>query len=619
MDSQKYAILSVYDKNGIGKIARHLFKEGYTLLSTGGTYRKISEELGMINDDGKIVHSSRVVQISRYTGFPEILDGRVKTLHPRIYGSLLARRDKPEHMAELVSHNIPNIDVVVVNLYPFHLAVQGKADMNESLELIDIGGVSLIRAAAKNWQNVAILTDPSDYDDFIQGRLDPENKVRRLEMSVKAFQTTSEYDSMINQYLGSSLSDKAKSGTIIRREYTGGVNLKYGCNPHQGMAGLHMIGSGKNFPIRVVNGKLGYINVLDALAGWQLVREARRLFNLPAVTSFKHTSPAGVGLGVPITGNLRTAYGLSETEGVEGNLATAFIRARYADPMSSFGDFIALSDVCDLETAKLIRREVSDGVIAPGYTADALPVLQSKRSGNYLILQIDPQYEPRERVEVREMFGLVLTQEVNRAIVDFNVFTENNIPTQAKDIDADSQRDLLLANLTLKYSQSNNVVMAQDGQVIAVAAGQQSRVDCVKLAKRKAEIWMMRQHPKVLSLMNEFKPEIKRQDQVNAIIRYIEGDMTEIEFDEWSENFKKPSSLKMMGREEKISYINQMRGVCLASDAFFPFRDNIDHASQVGVRYIIQPGGSLADPGIIQACDEYGMSMVFSGKRMFTH
>lgn len=610
--TSQYALISTYDKTNVVPFAEFLVSRGYKILSTGGTFKILAEK----------IKKSELFAVSELTKFPEILDGRVKTLHPKIYGSLLAKRSKRFHREQLKEHGIPDIRIVAVNLYPFHQAVEENMDMEEAQELIDIGGVSLIRGSAKNWQDVLILTDPKDYQELMNNYDSlMGNDTFRLSLAVKAYQTTSNYDYSIATYIDPQEADTE----VTDRQYKSRMKLKYGCNPHQGEARISTIFnqtdiSKNRFPLDILSGSPGYINLLDALNGWQLVRELRSLFKAPAAASFKHTSPAGSAIATPLDETLKKVYDLPNDLELTP-LATAFIRARNADPMSSFGDFIALSDICDEATARLIKREISDGVIAPDYTEEALDLLRSKKNGNYLILRMDPEYEPSDNLEYREIFGLGFTQERNTAIVGQEVFAnpKENMPTTNKDVPAEAKRDLLLATTTLKYSQSNNVVFAKGGQVVGVAAGQQSRVDCVKLGGRKVTVWYLRQHPKAKALWEQFRKDIriKRQDKVNAIVRYVEGDFTEVELKTWNTLFVEPPA--PLTQVEKDEFMRTLNGVSMSSDAFFPFRDNIDHASKFGVSYVMQPGGSLADAAVAKACDDYNMVMVNTGKRMFTH
>lgn len=389
------------------------------------------------------------------------------------------------------------------------------------------------------------------------------------------------------------------------------IQLKYGCNPNQKPSRIFME-DGSDLPVTVLNGKPGYINFLDAFNGWQLVKELKEATGLPAATSFKHVSPAGAAVGLPLSDTLAKIYWVDDL-GELSPLACAYARARGADRMSSFGDFIALSDICDTDTARLIKREVSDGVIAPGYTDEALEVLKTKRKGTYNIIKIDPDYKPA-LTETKEVFGITFEQDRNEAKITAELL--ENRPTKNKEIPENAQRDLLIALITLKYTQSNSVCYVKDGQAIGIGAGQQSRVHCTRLAGNKADIWWLRQNPKVLAL--PFKENIRRPDRDNTIDVYISDDYEDVLADGVWENFftEKPEPLT---REEKKAWIAQLKGVSLGSDAFFPFGDNIERAQRSGVEYIAQAGGSIRDDNVIETCDKYGIAMAFTGLRLFHH
>ena len=387
------------------------------------------------------------------------------------------------------------------------------------------------------------------------------------------------------------------------------INLRYGMNPHQGQA--KVTANGRPLPIRVLNGEPGFINLLDALNGFQLVRELRRATGLPAAASFKHVSPAGAAVYSPLTPELAKAYFVDDMEDLS-ELAVAYARARGADRMSSFGDAAALSDIVDVPTAKLLKREVSDLVVAPGYTDEALAILKEKKGGKYLILQIDPDYVP-DPVETRTVFGLTLQQERNNAVLDESVF--ENIVTENKDLPEGAKRDLLVALITLKYTQSNSVCYALDGQTIGIGAGQQSRIHCTRLAGDKADRWYLRQHPIALNM--KFRPGLPRAERNNAIDLWLEEVLTPVEQANWEGYFEEVP--RRLTPEEKREWLKGLRGVSYASDAFLPFRDNLDRASRSGVRYVIQAGSSLRDEEVIKAANEYGMVMVCSGVRLFHH
>lgn len=389
------------------------------------------------------------------------------------------------------------------------------------------------------------------------------------------------------------------------------LELKYGCNPNQKPSRIYMQ-DGSDLPIQVLGGRPGYINFLDAFNGWQLVSELKKATGLPAATSFKHVSPAGAAVGLPLTDTLAKIYWVDDL-GEISPLACAYARARGADRMSSFGDFIALSDVCDTDTARLIKREVSDGVIAPGYEPEALALLKQKKKGNYNIIQIDADYVPAV-LEHKEVFGITFEQGRNELHIDKDFFSD--VVTEKKEIPDAAKIDLAIAMITLKYTQSNSVCYVKGGQAIGIGAGQQSRIHCTRLAGQKADNWWLRQCPKVLAL--PFKEGIKRADRDNAIDLYIGEEYMDVLADGTWENIftEKP---EVFTREEKRAWLDKLTGVALGSDAFFPFGDNIERARKSGVKYIAQPGGSVRDDNVIATCDKYGMVMAFTGIRLFHH
>lgn len=386
------------------------------------------------------------------------------------------------------------------------------------------------------------------------------------------------------------------------------LKLRYGCNPHQAPA--RVFRNDGELPITVLSGAPGYINLCDALNAWQLVRELKQVLGLPAAASFKHVSPAGAAVGVPLSEDLKKACFVEDLELTP--LASAYARARGADRMSSFGDWAALSDVCDEATARILKREVSDGVIAPGFSPEALEILRTKREGKYHVIQIDPAYEAPE-LETREIFGISFEQRRNALVPDATML--ERVVTREKTLPDTARRDLLLAQITLKYTQSNSVCFAFDGQVIGVGAGQQSRIHCTRLAGAKADKWFLRQHPDVLDL--QFKASVGRADRNNAIDQYLEDWLTPGERRIWADHFDVVPS--PMSPAEKRACLASRSGVALGSDAFFPFRDNIDRAHASGVSFIVQPGGSVRDDLVIEACDAYGMVMCFTGTRLFHH
>lgn len=389
------------------------------------------------------------------------------------------------------------------------------------------------------------------------------------------------------------------------------LQLKYGCNPNQKPSRIYME-DGSELPIKVISGRPGYINFMDAFNGYQLVRDLKKNTGLPAAASFKHVSPAGAAVGLPLSDTLKKIYFVDDMPELSP-LACAYVRARGADRMSSFGDFISLSDICDASTASVIKREVSDGVIAPGYTDEALEILHQKKKGNYVVIQIDPEYVPAP-LEKRQIFGVTFEQ--GRQELDINDELLSNIVTKNKDLPESALRDLKISLITLKYTQSNSVCFVKDGQAIGVGAGQQSRVHCVRLAGQKADNWWKRQSPQVLSL--PFKDNIRRADRDNAIDVYIGDEYMDVLRDgEWQKVFtEKPP---VFTAEEKRAWLDKMEGVTLGSDAFFPFSDNIERAKKSGVQYIAEPGGSIRDDAVIECCDKYNMVMAFTGIRLFHH
>lgn len=391
------------------------------------------------------------------------------------------------------------------------------------------------------------------------------------------------------------------------------IELKYGCNPNQKPSRIFV--EKGSLPVEVLSGRPGYINFLDALNAWQLVRELREATGLPAAASFKHVSPAGAAVGLPLSDTLKKIYFVDDIAGLDSSpMACAYARARGADRMSSYGDFIALSDTCDLPTALIIKREVSDGVIAPDFTPEALEILREKRKGTYNVIRIDPTYKP-EPIERKQVFGITFEQGRNEIRLDDPQLFEN-IPTQNKTFTEDARRDLMIALITLKYTQSNSVCYAKDGQAIGIGAGQQSRIHCTRLAGQKADTWWLRQHPKVMAL--PFVEGIRRADRDNTIDIYIGDECDDVLAEgAWQQFFQtKPEPLS---REEKWAWIAENRGVSLSSDAFFPFGDNIERAHKSGVEFIAQAGGSVRDDHVIMMCDKYGIAMAFTGVRLFHH
>ncbi|CEP19015.1 hypothetical protein [Parasitella parasitica] len=587
--SQKIAILSVYDKTGLLDFAKELHALNVRLIGSGGTAKLVREAGIPIGD------------VSEITKAPEMLGGRVKTLHPAVHGGILARNIESDER-DLAEQHIEKIDIVVCNLYPFKETI-AKPDVTipQAVEEIDIGGVTLLRAAAKNHARVSIVSDPLDYtkiiDELKRGEITQET---RNSLALKAFNQTADYDTAISDY--------------FRREYAKNeamMTLRYGANPHQNPAQI-FVKHGK-LPFEVLSGSPGYINFLDALNSWALVKELKEATGIAAAASFKHVSPAGAAIGVELDDTAKKVYQVDDLKLPLSPLANAYARARGADRMSSFGDFIALSDKVDLITAKIISREVSDGVIAPDYDDDALELLKSKKSGKYCVLKMDPAYEP-EQQEIRQVYGLYLEQKRNTYKIDTSLFS--NIVSKNKDLPKEAIRDLIVATIALKYTQSNSVCYAKDGMVIGLGAGQQSRIHCTRLAGDKADNWWLRHHPKVLAF--DFKKGTKRADKSNAIDLYVTNQTGEgVERAAWEANFN--TVPEPLTAEERKEWMSKLENTVVSSDAFFPFSDNIYRAHRSGVKYIAAASGSVQDNAVIAAADSNDMVLVHTSLRLFHH
>lgn len=545
------------DKTGLPELVKGLAKLNVKLVGTGGTAK-------LIRDAGL-----EVQDVSSLTGAPEMLGGRVKTLHPVVHGGILAQSTASDD-ADLAERKIAKIDMVVCNLYPFQKTV-AKPDVTipQAVEDIDIGGVTLLRAAAKNHARVTVLSDPADYPAFLTALEAGEiTSSARQTYALKAFEHTASYDSAISGYFrGQFASNGAQHMT-----------LRYGANPHQKPAAAYMHDS--DLPFKVLCGSPGYINLLDALNAWPLVKELKATLHFPAAASFKHVSPAGAAIGVPLSDTEKKVYMVDDIAGLdESGLAQAYARARGADRMSSFGDMIALSDTVDVATAKIISREVSDGVIAPGYEPAALELLAKKKAGKYLVLQIDPAYEPASQ-ESRTVYGVTLTQGRN----DFSVSpttTFKPVPSSSSTssstagsspiLSADAQRDLTVATIALKYTQSNSVAYALNGQLIGLGAGQQSRIHCTRLAGDKADNWWMRFHSRTLAI--EFADKVKRPDKSNAIDLLCSGQTptTTQEKMDYERLFKDGKVPVPFSDEERAEWLAKLQNVACSSDAFVSF------------------------------------------------
>lgn len=596
------ALISVSDKTNIVPFCTFLASKNVQLLSTGGTAKAL-RDAGLT-----------VMDVSEYTGSPECLDGRVKTLHPKIHGGLLGVRGNDVHEEQMKNLDIGKIDMTILNLYPFEQTVKGGGDFHQCIENIDIGGPSMLRSTAKNHAATTIVTSPDQYDEVMQCITNSGGTTLALrkQFAARAFALSAAYDSAIANWFTNQLEDDGNQ-PVITRVYKPEFPLKYGCNPHQKPAGISSVLNNK-LPFDVLNGVPGYINLLDAANAWQLVKELRAATNLASAASFKHVSPAGAAVAVPLSEVECQAYEISTQDAEKLTpVALAYLRARNADPMCSFGDFAAVSDEVDEATALILKKEVSDGIIAPSYTPQALDILKSKKGGKFIVLKATENYDPGD-IEYREVYGMTFAQKRNDIIISSDHM--KNVVTSNKDAVNDTVvRDMIVASITIKYTQSNSVGFAKDGMMVGVGAGQQSRVDCVKLAGRKVDTWYLRQHPKVLGL--KFKAGVKRQDRVNARVRYIEGDFTPEEKVRWEAQFDEvPEPLTV---EEKDAFMASATGVTISSDAFFPFRDSIDHASKHGVSYVVQPGGSVQDAGVTSACEEYQMAQCHTGVRLFHH
>jgi phosphoribosylaminoimidazolecarboxamide formyltransferase / IMP cyclohydrolase len=585
---KKQALLSVSDKTGLVELAQALHELGFGLIASGGTASAIRETGLPVQD------------VADLTGAPEMLGGRVKTLHPAVHGGILARNAESDQ-ADMKAQGYRNIDLVVCNLYPFQQTVaQAGVTLPEAVEQIDIGGVTLLRAAAKNHLRVTILCDPADYSTALaelRGQGDTNLPTRQL-LALKAFQHTAVYDDAIANFLRQQFPHSHSQ-----------LTLRYGINPHQAPAQIYTMQG--ELPLKVLNGSPGTINLLDALNGWPLVQELKAALGLPAAASFKHVSPAGAAVAVPLSKQEARAYFVDDLDTLTP-LASAYAKARGADRMSSFGDWVALSEPVDTMTARLIAREVSDGVIAPGYEPEALAILKLKKNGRYPIVQIDPSYVP-PLLERRDVFGITFTQRRND--VEINDLLLLNVVSASQNLPDSAKRDLIVATIATKYAQSNTVCYALNGQVIGLGAGQQSRIHCTRLAGDKADNWWLRQHPRVLSF--QFKEGVNRAVRNNAIDLYVLEEIGEVERPSWEALFEEiPAPLTATERRE---WLEQLQNVAASSDAFFPFRDNIDRLHRSGVKYVIEPGGSVRDDDVIAAANAYEMTLIFSGLRLFHH
>ncbi|KAK4230602.1 cytidine deaminase-like protein [Podospora fimiseda] len=598
-EHQRIAIVSVYDKTGLLDLAKGLVQNNVRILASGGTSKMIRESGFPVED------------ISAITKAPEMLGGRVKTLHPAVHAGILARELASDEK-DLAEQNIDKVDYVICNLYPFKDTVAKiNVTVPEAVEEIDIGGVTLIRAAAKNHSRVTILSDPRDYAEFLRELEAGEIKesTRKL-YALKAFEHTADYDAAISEFF--------RKQYATDKQY---IPLRYGANPHQKPAAAYV--KEGDIPFKVLGGAPGYINLLDALNAWPLVKELKKALGKPAAASFKHVSPAGAAIGEPLTAEERKVYMVDDIAGIETSaLAQAYARARGADRMSSFGDMIALSDIVDLPTASIISKEVSDGVIAPGYEPAALEILKKKKGGKYLVLQMDPEYEP-SKTETRTVYGVNLTQGRNDVQISPKSF-KNVITPKNGTLPESAQRDLTVATIALKYTQSNSVCYAARGQVVGLGAGQQSRIHCTRLAGDKADNWWLRFHPRVLGI--KWKKGTKRPDKSNAIDLLVSGELPKsgAEREAFEALFEEvPPAFT---EEEKTEWLSQLTDVVISSDAFltrvyyqFPFTDNVYRAARSGVKYMAAPGGSQNDIPVFETAEKLGITFVEQSVRLFHH
>ncbi|SCZ90267.1 BZ3500_MvSof-1268-A1-R1_Chr1-3g01881 [Microbotryum saponariae] len=673
---QPIALLSVYDKTGLLPFAQGLVANGVKLLGSGGTAKAIRGAGMEIGD------------VSDITGAPEMLGGRVKTLHPAVHGGQLREydcckdriqviassflagilaRNIPSDTADLEAQKIAPISVVVCNLYPFNetIAKIPPPSIAEAVEEVDIGGVTLLRAAAKNHDRVVILSDPKDYDEFLaqwkQGNGSVTEDFRRR-MAVKAspckaFTHTSQYDTAISNYFrrqyasADGIASASPEDKALLTERAQQLTLRYGANPHQKPAQAYV--QEGTLPFSVLSGSPGYINLLDALGSYALVAELSRAFEpaKAAAASFKHVSPAGAAVESKLSDEEIKVFDVAGV-GELSPIASAYARARGADRMCSFGDFIALSHTCDVPTAKIISREVSDGIIAPGYEPAALEILKKKKGGKYCVLQVsaferytmDLAYEPG-LTETRQVYGISLEQRRNDAKISAETFTnivsknkqvrtpivesvyEHTVPPiltlASLQISSEALTDLIVATISLKYTQSNSVCFAYRGGTIGIGAGQQSRIHCTRLAGFKADAWWLRHHPRVLAL--EWRSGIKRADRANGTDVFVTGEIFDApaggsERKEWEGLFAEGKAPSPLTTEEKAEWFTEIKGrVSLASDAFFPFPDNVWRATRSGVGYFAAPGGSVMDSKVIETADGDQAVYVMTDLRLFTH
>lgn len=571
------ALISVSNKSDIFQLSNYLLYNNFNLYCSDGTYDFLVTYFSSTNKN----YINKINKISRLTNFPEILNGRVKTLHPKIYGGILADLDDNNHINDINHHNIDLFKVIVVNLYPFE-------DKN-CVENIDIGGVSLLRAGSKNYKNISVLSNPNQYSNFINMYNSLYNSVisnnnfinYNKKLASIAFNYISDYDRLIYNFLKTD--DENNKNETINPNQNNIINLKYGMNPHQKPSALEFNNKYSNSAFNVINGEMGYINVLDIIHGWLMAKEIYDTTGYETCISMKHTSPAG--LGVSNTFNEKILYTYDNIDSKElSNICKAYIKCRNCDPLSSFGDFICFSSEVDLQTAKLIKREVCDGILAPSFSVEALEILQTKKNGKFIIVKMNIDYYNKIKEdgwnETRELYGIKIQQPYNNFVCTKDIFTTT---------------DSIISYIILKYSQSNNVSMVYDGQLLGLGCGQQNRVSCVKLCGEKANIWRLRHDKRVINYYNTLDKSLKRQEKTNMVYDYINSNYNNLLND------------------------CQTVPITLGSDGFFPFTDNIIEASKYGVKNILQPGGSIMDSNVIEMCKKLNIEIINVGTRMFYH
>ena len=565
------ALISVSNKNGLSSFVGNLLfpysprhTSLFNIYSTGGTYNELKNNF----PDSKVIHS-----ISDITKFPEILNGRVKTLHPKILGGILCDVENDEHINDMKTHEIQKIDLIVANLYPFKETINRVGTHSEIIENIDIGGVTMIRAAAKNYKDTCVLIDPSQYDEYIKRFKKNEITLEyKRNLAATAFGHVSEYDNMISEYF-----NPRQKHYVFEKSR----DLKYGMNPLNKKAGVYS-DKGENLPFDVLNGNPGYINFLDANGSWRLVNELKTVLETDACASFKHTIPAGVAI---------------KTE-EDTDITSVYKKTRDVDPLSSFGDFIAISGNVDLKCAEYISKVVSDGIVAESYDDDALEILSKKKDGNYVVLRGHPVDFFEGGDEVKSMNGMTLIQETEKDL--FSEEKLNNIVTFKRNTSKMNREDMIIASVSIKYAQSNSVAFAYNGQLIGLGAGQQNRLDCIRLAGNKALLWWLRHNQECNDLfMNTIdKDKVYGQNRLSLFYDFLNNHI--------NSDFKR-------------NIRDTMNSISMSSDGFIPFSDNIYEAEKYGVSHIVNPGGSKSDKEVIMECDKNGIVMFHTGQRLFYH